>query len=360
MDDTESPKSEAEVMRRGAELLAERLPTGWSTRLTVETGDPRVDGLIELVAENGQSARFVAEAKQVVEGRDVGPLLEQLAALARNVPNGQGLVVARYLSPPVRAKLTDAGLSYIDATGNMRIEVASPALFLSDRGADRDPWRGRGRPRGTLKGAPAAKIVRALADFTGPWTIRELVEVAKASTGATYRVVEYLEREGMATRVEDGPMSIPDWGQVLRRWSDDYGFVRNNRITRWIAPRGLPDLIKRISSTDAPTRYAVSGTLAAAEWAAYAPARLAMIYAAAADEAAGAWGLRPADAGANVILAEPEFEVVYERAPTNQDGVVVAAPTQVVVDLMTGPGRSPSEAEELLEWMKRNEQSWRL
>ena len=37
----------------------------------------------------------------------------------------------------------------------------------------------------------------------------------------------------------------------------------------------------------------------------------------------------------------------------------LAAPTQVVVDLMTGPGRSPNEAEELLEWMKRNERSWR-
>jgi hypothetical protein len=99
--------------------------------------------------------------------------------------------------------------------------------------------------------------------------------------------------------------------------------------------------------------------LAAAEWAAYAPARLAMIYVATANDAASAWGLRPAEAGANVTLAEPEFDVVFERSLKSKDGLVMAAPTQVVVDLMTGPGRSPSEAEELLEWMKRNEQSWR-
>jgi len=99
--------------------------------------------------------------------------------------------------------------------------------------------------------------------------------------------------------------------------------------------------------------------LAAAEWAAYAPARLAMLYVTAADDAAGAWGLRPADAGANVTLAEPEFDVVFERSLKSKDGFKIAAPTQVVVDLMTGPGRSPSEAEELLKWMKRNEQSWR-
>ena len=59
------------------------------------------------------------------------------------------------------------------------------------------------------------------------------------------------------------------------------------------------------------------------------------------------------------MLAQPEYEVVFERSVPNADGVTIAAPSQVVVDLMTGPGRNPSEAEELLEWMKRNEQSWR-
>jgi len=282
-----------------------------------------------------------------------------VAVLAERFPRGQGLVIARYLSPPVREKLAGAGLSYIDVTGNMRIEIRSPGLFLSDRGADRDPWRGPGRPRGTLKGAPAAKIIRAVADFSGPWTIRGLVEVSRASTGATYRVVEYLEREGMARRDEGGLVTIADWAQVLRRWSSDYGFVRNNRTTRWIAPRGLADLTKQIASMDEPSRYAVSGTQAAAEWAAYAPARLAMIYVADTDRAAEAWGLRPTDVGANVMLAEPVIDVAFERSLTTTEGIVVAAPPQVVVDLMTGPGRNPSEAEELLEWMKRNEKAWR-
>jgi hypothetical protein len=259
----------------------------------------------------------------------------------------------------VRAKLAESGLSYIDATGNMRVEVASPGLFLSDRGADRDPWRGPGRPRGTLKGEPAAKIVRAVADLSGPWTIRDLVDVARTSTGATYRVIEFLEREGMATRDESGRISVPDWPHLLRRWSNDYGFVSDNRVNRWIAPRGLPGLMKRIGSTGAPARYAVTGTVAATEWAAYAPARMAMIYVESADEAAAAWDLRPVDAGANVLLAEPKYDVVFERVRENREGITLAAPAQVVVDLMTGPGRNPSEAEELLEWMRRNEQSWR-
>jgi len=359
MAESEAPESEAEVMRRGFAMLAERLPDGWTMRMAPARNDAGIDGLIEILAADGRSATLVVEAKRVLEGRDVGPLREQLRALARRVPNEQAILMARYLSPPVRAKLAEAGLSYIDATGNMRVEVASPGLFLSDRGADHDPWRGPGRPRGTLKGEPAAKIVRTVVDFSGPWTIRNLVDVARTSTGATYRVIEFLEREGMATRDESGRINVPDWAHLLRRWSEDYGFVRDNRVNRWIAPRGLPGLMKWIGSSGAPTRYTVTGTVAAAEWAAYAPARMAMIYVDNADEAAGAWDLRPADAGANVLLAEPKYDVVFERARQNGEGVTVAAPTQVVVDLMTGPGRNPSEAEELLEWMRRNEQSWR-
>jgi hypothetical protein len=355
----DAPETEVDVMRRGAALLAERLPSGWSAQLRAPGSNQRVDALIELVAPDGQRATLVVEAKRSLDGRDVRAVREQLERYIAAFPNAQGLVLARYLSPPVRARLADEGLSYVDATGNLRVNVSSPGLFMSDRGAESDPWRGPGRPRGTLKGEPAAKVVRAVADFAGPWTLRELIEVAKVSTGAAYRVIDYLEREDMARRQPGGRVFIPDWVRVLRRWSDDYGFVRNSRITRWIAPRGLPDLVKRIVSASGPPTYAATGTLAAAEWAAYAPARLAMLYVTAADDAAGAWGLRPADAGANVTLAEPEFDVVFERSLKSKDGFKIAAPTQVVVDLMTGPGRSPSEAEELLKWMKRNEQSWR-
>lgn len=358
MVDPEAPESEAEVLRRAIAMIADRLPKGWTAQLVPDPGPP-IDALLEIRDESGSRATLIIEAKRVAEGRDVPSMRTRIDSLAQRVPDAQGLVAARYLSAPVRAKLTEAGLSYVDATGNMRVEISRPGLFLADRGADRDPWRGPGRPRGTLKGEPAAKIVRAIADFTGAWTMRELAKVSKASVGATYRVVDLLEREGIASRDADGRVTVSDWVQVLRRWSDDYGFVRNNQVTRWIAPRGLPALLDRIASTDASTRYAVSGSIAAAEWAAYAPARLAMIYADDASGAAREWDLRPVEAGANVILAQPAYGVVFERSLTDVEGVVIAAPTQVVVDMMTGPGRNPNEAEGLLEWMKRNEQSWR-
>jgi hypothetical protein len=354
------PQNDVELVRRASAILEERLPKGWSMQLTPASAvDARpVDGLCTLTAPDGRSVTLVIEAKRVVEGRDVSSVIDQLATHVEHVSNGQGLLAARYLSPQVRARLIDRGLSFVDATGNVRLEVTSPGLFIADRGADGDPWRGPGRPRGTLKGAPAAKVVRAITDCSGDWTIRELVSVARVSTGAGYRVVDFLEREGLAERTERGRITIPRWDKVLRRWSEDYGFVRNSRVTRWIAPRGLDALLARAAGAGSPP-YAITGSLAAAEWAPYAPARSAMIYTTDAEAAATEWGLRPAEAGANVMLAEPEIDVPFIRTLENPAGVHVAAPAQVVADLMTGPGRSPQEAEELLEWMVANEQSWR-
>ena len=121
----------------------------------------------------------------------------------------------------------------------------------------------------------------------------------------------------------------------------------------------MPTFLERVAEQGSRSRYAVTGTIAAAEWEAYAPARLALVYVDDAPAAADRWDLRPTESGANVIVAEPTYDVVFARTVTNSTGLTLAAPTKVVVDLMTGPGRNPAEAEELLGWMQRNEESWR-
>jgi hypothetical protein len=83
-----------------------------------------------------------------------------------------------------------------------------------------------------------------------------------------------------------------------------------------------------------------------------------MLFADEAEETAKKLGLRPAESGANVLLAEPFDPVVFDRT-RDRDGVLCVAPSQAVVNLLTGPGRSPAEAEALLTWMKENEDAWR-
>ena len=88
-------------------------------------------------------------------------------------------------------------------------------------------------------------------------------------------------------------------------------------------------------------------------------ARAAMVYVGDAGKAADEWGLRPTDKGANVILAEPKYGVIFSGTSLNDQGNVIVAPAQAAVDLLTGPGRNPSEGEELISWMELNEPVWR-
>ncbi|WP_372967484.1 hypothetical protein [Microbacterium sp.] len=355
---TPTPMPEAEVVREATRRLLEVLPPSWSGELVAPPAvGPlrRNDAELTVRAPSGAAAIVPIEAKRIIEGRDVATIAE--GAGSHIGSSGSNLIVmARYLPATVRDRLTDAGLSWADATGNMRVSLTWPGLFVFSRGADSDPWRGPGRPKGTLKGAPAAKVVRALIDFDREWSMRDLAEVSRASTGATYRVVEFLEEEGLVERANSRVVAR-DWQSILRRWSADYSFTRTNQTSKWIAPRGIDDVLARARETS-DLRYAITSTVAASRRAPYAPPRSLMVYAESSDEIADAWDLRPAESGTNVVLAQPTYEVVFERADA-WDGMTMAALSQVAVDLLTGPGRSPSEAEELINWMSRNEPVWR-
>ena len=321
--------------------------------------------IAQLTAPNGETSALVFESKRIVERRDLARIQDALQSTLDG-PSGQstGVLAARYLSPPARTELDELGLSYIDATGNMRITLDTPALYIGDRGADNDPWRGAGRPRGTLKGEPAARVVRTLVDNNREWGIKDLVSAAGVSVGATYRVVEYLRAEGLLQeRRGPGEVVVGDWVRLLRESSRDYNLIEKNRVRQYIEPRGVNAFLARAAeSVIAP--YAVTGSVAAAMWAPYAPyapARSVFIYVSDVEAAAQAWNLRPSEAAPNILLIEPKSakDVVFTNTSRNADGLILAAPSQVAVDLMNGPGRNPAEAEELLTWMSANESQWR-
>lgn len=170
-------------------------------------------------------------------------------------------------------------------------------------------------------------------------------------------MVDLLDREALLERTPRGPISSVDWPALLRRWTQDYSFVESNRTIAVLEPRGLPVLLAKLRRLKTST-YAITGSLAAAQIRAVAPPRLAAIFVPSIGEATERLGLRRVDSGANVLLAEPYGEVVFERT-WKVDAVTFAALSQVAADLLTGPGRSPAEADELIRWMGEDEDAWR-
>lgn len=353
---------EEDVLRRAIQLLQDRLPTGWEFKTAMQPtygSRWRPDAVLELTSVQGPTVSFAAEVKRSYGTRDLDSVVSQLLDQMNAEADGLSLpmVVARYLSQPSRDWLTERDIAFVDATGNMRIKLDSPALFIRDVGAEKDPWRGPGRPRGTLKGEPPAKVVRALVDYAPPYSVPQLVSLAESSSGPTYRVVELLDELGLISRSEKGPIVEVAWRKLLERWSLDYGLQQTNSVRSYLQPRGLQNLMERLP-TVSNVRYALTGSLAAARWAPYAPAKLAILYTDDSEALAEQCDLRQVDVGANVLIAPAKFDVVFSRSDVFE-GIRYVAPSQAVVDLLTGPGRSPAEATALMDWMERNVDKWR-
>lgn len=336
------------------ETLQGRLPAGWAGSVLKPSkarGPAAVDAVLSVRRKGAASGSIRVGAKSRVEPKDV----DYLAATLRPTPDEPVLIAAPYLSPRTQERLRSRGFAYADLTGNVRLELTEPGLFIETTGARANPEPSP-RDRKSLKGAKAGRLVRALCDFRPPVGLRELAKRAGVDPGYTSRVVDFLDREALVTRNPRGPITSVDWRALLNRWSQEYSPFRRQGAAMYLAARGVPAVIERLKQLK--VRYAVTGSWAAAEVAPVAPPRLLTLYVDRPRDVEKTLDLRPAEAGANVALFAPFDDVVFERTSMKK-GITIAALSQIAADLMTSPGRGPNEAEALMRWMQENEDAWR-
>ena len=366
--------SETKLVDTVVREIRDRLPSQWAL---VNRGEKArvgrvvnrsrmIDAILEIRDPQGLSTSIVVEAKDTpVEPNRVSFAAEMLLELTRLVSEEDEeldaapvpMMLSPFFSPLARERLVAAGISYADSTGNLRFSADRPAIFIETQGQDRNPFR-ENRPLRSLKGSRAARAVRSFLDYRPPFGTRELAGETQNSLATESRVSDLLVREAIIVR--DGPrgrISSVDWETLVRRWAMDYDFAKANSLTTYLEPRGPSVLFDRLREAD--FRYAVTGSFAAVRLAPVAEPRLVTLYAADPETAADSLGLRPAETGGNVAIARPFDPVVFERTES-ADGIIYARVTQVLLDLMTGPGRGPAEAEALLEWMRENEETWKL
>lgn len=353
--------SETAALRQAEQVVARALPSDWSAKVVQAPGraSGRREVSLRLRTQDGDTRDFDVVTKRSLNPMEANQLLDDKGLDVRPAMRGPKpvdlVVVAPYLSERTRMTIASRGANYVDSTGNMRIQSVMPALFIMMSGADKDPWFDN-QPLKSLRGRGASRALRAVVDFPPPYGVRELASRADVSRATLARVVELLASEALLTRNARGRVIDVDWAGCLRHWSNYYNFSSTNRATAFLAPRGLFDVTTKLMKVK--WRYAVTGSIAAQLFSPIAPARLGMLYVDDIETAVKSLDLREVDSGANILIAEPFDPVVYSRTIKRND-LVLAAPTQVVADLLTGSGRMPSEGEELLDWMKENENVWR-
>jgi len=349
-------ESDNKLLVSGVNSLRERLPAGWKVVLKAEhlRETEQLDGMVRITSPDRRQVSLATECKAVPTPRDLWFLLDRL----RNYESK--LVIAQYLSEGARERLTESGTNYIDLTGNARISLAKPGLFVSTSGADSNPVATRGTR--TLRGAKAARIVRALIDRRAPRGIRDLAQFVDVDPGYVSRVIAVLDEEAVIERKGRGKIVSVDWERLLRRWARDAPFETRGDSHSVLDPRGVQHALAGFQLLDEPAgaqpSYAITGSIVANNAAPISATRLLTAYVRNVQRAIDTLGLRRVDVGANVILIEPDDDGVFSGSRLDGSTRRVAF-SQAAADLLGSPGRGPAEGEALIAWMKTNEEMWR-
>jgi hypothetical protein len=354
--------TENETIQGAVSWIRDRLPKSWEVGLSSRaefqgTRDARVDAAIDLKGPNGVYTTMVVEVKRVFGPRDVDRLLGGVGRMLRTlVPHIPILVVAPWLSVRTREMLSDQGINFLDLTGNALIRLDNPTVYIQTQGAAKDPYPIQ-RNRAGLQGPKAGRLIRLLVDVRPPYGVRELAGSADLAPGYVSRLLDTLDSEALIERSARGRVESVDVGRVLRRWAQTYDVFRSNKTVRYLAPGGANDAVKKMASMS--SRFAITGSFSAVRLAPVAGPALLVAYADSAQDVARTLDLIPTDQGANVALLDPFDRVVWNRTST-VDGLIYVAPSQTVVDCLTGNGRMPAEGDALLKWMTDNSDQWRL
>jgi hypothetical protein len=335
------------------------LPAGWRVEVRQDSGSG-VDALFEISAPDGTVATVLIEAKTNLEPRDVSRVAAQIERYAGAHINS-AMVVTPFASPMARDGLARLDLGWFDLSGNLRLRVDRPSIFIDRVGAHRNPAaEPADRRLKSLRGPSAAKVVLYLADCELPMGVRALASAVGVSVSTSARVLDLLDREAVISRDDQGQVSRVRKAALVRRWTEDYGLTRSNEVIAAVDPRGLDHALE--SLRDCTQSYTTTGSVAQRGYlpsgvVPVSPLMSLTVYADNPVVFMRATGLRKTERGSNVLVVKPFDEVVHSKAQTI-DGIRRAAPAQVIADLLTAPGRSTEEAEQLIEILAADDPAW--
>ncbi|MGH3476755.1 MAG: MarR family transcriptional regulator, partial [Nocardioidaceae bacterium] len=236
--------SERELLDAASDALRRRLPPGWEVGEQAAPGDSGAADLV-IKTRSGDGALLFVEVKANVGPRDVEALLGgPWRRWRRQMGNRPILLVAPYISPRVRELLTEEDVSYVDLTGNVRISVDHPVIFIETEGARTDPRSSK--PRSAIRGAKAGAVVRVLVDVAPPYTGADIARVAQVNEGYLSRILDTLLDEGLIDRERSGQVIGVDWPALLRRRAQALDLFRPVGTHRYVAREGASALLDRL------------------------------------------------------------------------------------------------------------------
>ena len=331
-----------EVPHRLAELLA--IP---EKELKVERERGAADEQADMVISWGDKV-IVIEYKASGQAGSVAMAARQakdyaLAVSKRALP----LVVVPYMGEVGQRLCEEAGVSWLDLSGNARI--VAPGLRIRVEGKP-NQFKRQGRPR-SLFAPKSARIARwLLIKSDQAFTQRELARLSKLDEGFTSRIVRGLEEQRLVVRETDGAVRVANYDTLLDAMREAYDFSKHHIVRGHVAARSSDQALRRLTESlqREKVEYAATGLAGAWLWLGFAGFRLVVLFVSdlPEEEVRDQMGFHEMERGENVWLVQPNDAGVFDGSEI-REGITCANPVQVYLDLKDHPERSTEAADDL-------------
>ena len=352
----ESTLTERELIARLVDALRElpEVEADLAQEPAAQHSDRGYDAQVDLHVA-GKPFVLLLEAKKVVFPRDVRQVIWQLRAASHGRPTGQRenplpLLVAESISPGAKELLRSERVGYYDSGGSLYLPAPGAYLYI-----DKPPPKALAKSVRSLFTGRRAQVLHALLVRHQKWFgVTELAQQATVSPATASQVLTELERFDWLVVRGQGPgkeRHLREPAALLDAWAKQLATIRPSPVRRYYVPGTKADtLATRIGQVfDAhEVQYAISHEAAAQRYAPFishvSQVRVRVLIGGNADAAIGDLDARVVNEGANlgVIEAKSSGELLFRE---QIDGLWLASPIQIYLDLLRGEGRSKEMAE---------------
>jgi hypothetical protein len=319
------------------------------TPIQLPEGDDTPD-LAARITLDEREQRILFECKTIGQPRVARNAVNQIIRYLERYPDYYGVFVAPYISPRSADICSKEGVGYLDFAGNCRLSFGK--IYIERKGTE-NPFAER-RDLRSLYSPKASRILRVLLhDQKRVWKVEGLAEEADVSLGLVSKVKALLgDREWSSVQRDGFTLTEPE--ALLQEWSQNYTF-RKNDVRDYYSRKTIPEIESQIAEVlrGKSIKYALTGFSGAARLAPMVRYQRAMVYIDDTQEdVASLLDLKPVTSGANVSLFTPYDHGVF-YGTREVDGILIASPVQIYLDLIGYRGRGEEAAKELFEQVIR-------
>ena len=323
---------------------------------SLERGLNLGDAPMDIVADvrvAKQRQRLAIEVKSSGQPRVARTAAYRLTRVLESDPGLYGVFAAPYISPRTAEICVQEKIGYLDLAGNCRLTFGQ--VYIEQQGSP-NPFAQK-RDLRSLYSPKAARVLRVLlTDPKKPWRTQALAEEADVSLGQVANVKSLLEAREWLGSSEAG-LLLKDPDSLLAEWAENSNYRKNvsrNYYTLKSVAEIEADLAKACDGES--IKYALTSFSGAARYAPSVRYQRAMAYVSLdVERIAKLLSLKEVTSGANVTFLVPYDEgVLYGTRAV--EGICIASPVQVYLDLFGMKGRGEEAAKAILDEVIRR--SW--